>query len=64
MTTPFPILIDYDNENNNLNVTTHILNIRLAFGAGDLAQWLRVLTSLPMDRSSIPRIHIAACNCL
>lgn len=64
MTTPFPILMDYDNGNNNLNVITPILNIRLVFGAGDLAQWFRVLTSFPMDRSSIPSIHIAARNCL
>lgn len=60
MITPFPILMDYDNGNNNLNVTTPILNIRLVFGAGDQAQWFRVLTSLPMDCSSISSIHIAS----
>ena len=29
-----------------------------------VAQWLRALTALPKDQSSIPSIHMTAHNCL
>ena len=32
--------------------------------AGEMAQWLRALTVLPEDPSSIPSTHMAAYNCL
>ena len=32
------------------------------WGAEEMAQWLRVLTALPEDLSSIPSIHMVAHN--
>ena len=33
-------------------------------GAGEIAQWLRVLTAFPEDLGSNPSTHMAAHNCL
>ena len=38
------------------------LNIRVAVGAGVMAQWLRALTALPEVLSSIPSNHMVAHN--
>ena len=32
--------------------------------AGEMAQWLRTLAVLLKDQGSIPRTHVATCNCL
>lgn len=34
------------------------------FGAGEMTQWLGALIALPKDLGSVPRMHIAVCNCL
>ena len=36
----------------------------LSIGAGEVVQWLRVLTALPKDPGSIPSICMAPHNCM
>jgi hypothetical protein len=45
------------------HIHTHMSNLRKG-GAGDMAQWLRALAALSENLGSIPRIHMAAHNCL
>jgi hypothetical protein len=41
----------------------HQIKIRSA-GAGEMAQWLRALSTLLENQSSIPSTHVAAHSCL
>jgi hypothetical protein len=46
-----------------MNIDLVALRI-LIMWAGRMAHWLRALTDLPEDQSSIPSTHMAAHNCL
>jgi hypothetical protein len=47
----------------NLHTDMHITNnLKVAFRAGEMAQWLRALTDLPEVLSSIPSNNMVAHN--
>jgi hypothetical protein len=45
-------------------VEFNVIDYKIVIGTGEVAQWLRALTTFPEDLGSISSTHMAAHNCL